>query len=60
MIPRAISTVETMEAMSVISNQTKVVDRLSIQEFIDCDDENKGCEGGDICQAANWAQTVRM
>ncbi|GFR70512.1 cathepsin O [Elysia marginata] len=53
----AISTVETMEAMSVIENRTKSVNRLSIQEVIDCDDENKGCEGGDICQAAKWASS---
>ncbi|RUS90295.1 hypothetical protein EGW08_001984 [Elysia chlorotica] len=52
----AISTIETMEAMSVILNETKTVNRLSIQELIDCDEENKGCEGGDICQAATWSQ----
>lgn len=50
----AISTVETMEAMSVIENRTQAVNPLSIQEVIDCDEENKGCEGGDICQAATW------
>ena len=52
--------VHTMEAMLVISNQTKSVDALSAQEVIDCAEENNGCDGGDICDAAIWAQTVRV
>ncbi|KAK3794866.1 hypothetical protein RRG08_001017 [Elysia crispata] len=53
----AFSMVHTMEAMLVISNQTKSVDALSAQEVIDCAEENNGCDGGDICDAAIWAQT---
>ncbi|XP_012944324.1 cathepsin O isoform X2 [Aplysia californica] len=51
----AFSVVETMESMYAIQYNT-TPPSLSVQELIDCDDNNKGCEGGDICLATRWAQ----
>ncbi|GFO18334.1 cathepsin o [Plakobranchus ocellatus] len=51
----AFSLTETMESMSVIQYNVTSVPKLSPQELIDCNDGGNGCEGGDICQAAEWA-----
>ncbi|BFZ14671.1 hypothetical protein BsWGS_17709 [Bradybaena similaris] len=51
------SIVETMESMFAIQYQTSniSVPQLSVQQLIDCDHNNSGCKGGDICEAAKWS-----
>ncbi|KAH9505238.1 hypothetical protein Btru_059035 [Bulinus truncatus] len=50
----AFSVVETIESMYAIQKNVSAPS-LSVQELIDCDNYNKGCEGGDIKQACEWS-----
>ncbi len=48
----AYSTVETIESMVAI--KTNTLREYSIQQFIDCAEDNKGCDGRDTCAALVW------
>lgn len=53
----AYSVIETVEAMVAIKrNESKIVDSLSVQEMIDCSENNFGCVGGNSCSLLNWLQ----
>ncbi|XP_022912332.1 cathepsin O-like [Onthophagus taurus] len=43
----AFTTIETVESLEAIKNGK--LDKLSIQQMIDCSTTNNGCKGGDMC-----------
>ncbi|RWS11380.1 cathepsin O-like cysteine peptidase protein [Dinothrombium tinctorium] len=50
----AYSIIETIEAMVAI-RKNKSVEELSVQQIIDCaEEDNHGCNGGDTCSALSW------
>ncbi|KAL5011593.1 hypothetical protein ScPMuIL_010144 [Solemya velum] len=51
----AFCTVETLESVSGYKRKTKPP-VLSVQQVIDCANNNYGCEGGDICTAVDWME----
>lgn len=55
----AFSVIETMESMYAI--KTGKLQPLSIQQIIDCAaNDNKGCEGGDMCSLLQWLQDDKI
>ncbi|XP_067124865.1 cathepsin O-like [Centruroides vittatus] len=49
----AFSTVETLESMNALKTGELV--ELSVQQVIDCaTGTNRGCDGGDTCEALDW------
>jgi len=53
----SISTVGAIEGIVAIQSNFTFLESLSFQEIISCDTTNKGCGGGNIYSAMDWAQT---
>jgi hypothetical protein len=43
-----------MESLAVISGHSKKVPRFSMQQLLDCDVSNDGCDGGWMYKAYNY------
>lgn len=56
---RAFSTAETIESVCGIKSNSSAPPQLSVQEIIDCSAYNKGCKGGNTCEALQWLYEVR-
>jgi C1A family cysteine protease len=54
----AYSTVETIESMVAI--KTNTLREYSIQQFIDCAEDSKGCDGRDTCAAFKAENKVKL
>lgn len=48
----AVAVIETLESMMAL--KTGRLEDLSIQQMIDCNGPEMGCEGGDPCQLLKW------
>lgn len=53
----AFTTAATMESLAVISGQFKEVPSFSMQQLLDCDKSNDGCDGGWMYKAYAYTST---
>lgn len=54
----ALGVVETIEAMNAI--KTGKLKELSVQQMLDCNDDEMGCDGGDPCRLLRWLQSSKV
>jgi KDEL-tailed cysteine endopeptidase len=53
----AFTTASTLEALAVISGKYKEIPTFSMQQLLDCDNLNDGCDGGWMYKAYNYTRT---
>lgn len=53
----AVGVVETIESMNAL--KTGKLKELSVQQMLDCNDDEMGCEGGDPCRLLNWLHSSK-
>ena len=51
----AFTTAATLESLAVISGQFTEIPKFSIQQLVDCDTTNSGCDGGWMFKAYKYA-----
>lgn len=54
----ALTVIETIESMWAL--KTQKLRELSVQQIIDCDIYNDGCDGGNICNLLLWLQDYKI
>lgn len=53
----ALAVIETVESMIAI--ETGILPRLSVQQMLDCNDNQMKCNGGDSCGLLSWLQSTQ-
>lgn len=53
------SVIETVESMTAIERNSSTTE-LSVQQMIDCSENNRGCSGGDTCSLLEWLVQERI
>lgn len=53
----ALGIVETIEALSAL--KTGKLQELSVQQMLDCNDDDMSCDGGDPCRLLRWLHSSK-